>query len=74
MYLLPDLVFLDIEITGGSHLYNHISEVALIKIEQAKVSSVWKSQINPCSPILHNFTGLTGNKDNMVKDALKSKP
>ncbi|HYN53627.1 MAG TPA: hypothetical protein VES38_02845 [Methylotenera sp.] len=33
VHWLPDLVFLDIETTGGAHLYDRIIEVALIKIE-----------------------------------------
>lgn len=32
MNLLPDLVFLDIENTGGTPLYDRITEIALVRI------------------------------------------
>ena len=69
MYWLPDLVFLDIETTGGSHTRDRITEVALIKIEQGAVVAKWETLINPGIPIPRNITGLTGIRDDMVKDA-----
>ena len=38
MNWLPDLVFLDIETTGGSHTRDRITEVALIKVEGGEVT------------------------------------
>jgi len=69
MYWLPDLTFLDIETTGGSHVQDRITEVALIKIEQGEVIAKWETLINPGIPIPKNITGLTGISDEMVKDA-----
>lgn len=69
VHWLPDLVFLDIETTGGAHLYDRITEVALIKIENGGVSTIWESLINPGIPIPKHITGLTGITDDMVKDA-----
>ena len=69
MHWLPDLVFLDIETTGGSHVRDRITEVALIKIEQGAVVAKWETLINPGIPIPRNITGLTGIRDDMVKDA-----
>lgn len=66
---LPDLVFLDIETTGGAHLYDRITEVALIKIENGEVTTVWESLINPGIQIPKQIAGLTGISDEMVKDA-----
>ena len=69
MRWLPDLVLLDIETTGGAHLHDRITEVALIKIEGGEISTVWESLINPGIPIPRQITGLTGITDEMVKDA-----
>lgn len=69
MHWLPDLTFLDIETTGGSHVHDRITEVALIKIEQGTVSAKWETLINPGIPIPRNITALTGISDEMVKEA-----
>lgn len=69
MHWLPDLVFLDIETTGGSHMRDRITEVALIKIEDGEVTATWETLINPGIPIPRHITGLTGITDAMVKDA-----
>ena len=69
MHWLPDLVFLDIETTGGAHLYDRITEVALIKIEAGVITTVWESLVNPGIPIPRQITGLTGINDAMVKNA-----
>lgn len=69
MHWLPDLVFLDIETTGGSHTRDRITEVALIKIEGGEVATSWQTLINPGIPIPRHITGLTGISDEMVKDA-----
>ena len=42
MHWLPDLVFLDIETTGGSHTRDRITEVALIKIEGGEIAATWQ--------------------------------
>ena len=71
MHWLPDLVFLDIETTGGSHTRDRITEVALIKIEGGEITVSWESLVNPCIPIPRHITGLTGITDELVKDAPK---
>jgi len=71
MHWLPDLTFLDIETTGGAHLYDRITEVALIKIENGEIATRWETLINPGIPIPRQITGLTGISDEMVKDAPK---
>ncbi|WP_292807791.1 PolC-type DNA polymerase III [Methylotenera sp.] len=69
MNWLPNLTFLDIETTGGSHMRDRITEVALIKIEQGEIIANWETLINPGIPIPRNIIGLTGISDEMVKDA-----
>ena len=69
MHWLPDLVFLDIETTGGSHTRDRITEVALIKIEGGEVTTTWETLINPGIPIPRPITGLTGITDEMVNGA-----
>lgn len=71
MYWLPNLTFLDIETTGGSHLHDRITEVALIKIEDGKIFTKWETLINPGIPIPKEITGLTGINNEMVKYAPK---
>jgi DNA polymerase III subunit epsilon len=69
VHWLPDLVFLDIETTGGSHTRDRITEVALIKIEGGEVAATWETLINPGIAIPRHITGLTGITDEMVKNA-----
>lgn len=71
MHWLPDLVFLDIETTGGSHTRDRITEVALIKIEGGVVTATWEALINPEIPIPKHITNLTGITNEMVKNAPK---
>ena len=66
---LPDMVILDIETTGGSHLYDRITEIALVRIQNGEVVDTWQSLINPGKPIPITITHLTGITDEMVKDA-----
>lgn len=66
---LPDMVILDIETTGGSHLYDRITEIALVRIQNGEVVDVWQSLINPGKPIPLSITHITGITDEMVKDA-----
>ncbi len=68
---LPDMVVLDIETTGGSHLYDRITEIALVRIQNSEVVDIWQSLINPGKPIPITITHLTGITDEMVKDAPK---
>ncbi len=69
MHWLPDLTFLDIETTGGSHINDRITEIALIKIENGALSLKWETLINPGIIILKRITGLTGISNEMVKNA-----
>ena len=71
MRWLPDLVFLDIETTGGSHTRDRITEVALIKIEDGEITATWETLINPEMPIPRHITSFTGITDEMVKHAPK---
>ncbi len=69
MHWLPDLVFLDIETTGATPLYDRITEIALIKIENGQKTVIWQSLLNPELPIPRNITGLTGITNDMVQNA-----
>jgi DNA polymerase III subunit epsilon len=66
---LPDMVILDIETTGGSHLYDRITEIALVRIQNGEVVDTWQSLINPGKSIPITITHLTGITDEMVKEA-----
>ena len=69
MYWLPDLTFLDIETTGGSHVNDRIIEIALIKIENGSLSLRWETLINPSILIPKRISELTGISNEMVRDA-----
>ncbi|KQT34148.1 DNA polymerase III subunit epsilon [Methylophilus sp. Leaf414] len=66
---LPDMVILDIETTGGSHLFDRITEIALVRIEGGEIVDTWQSLINPGRSIPMTITHLTGITDEMVKNA-----
>lgn len=66
---LPNMVILDIETTGGSHLFDRITEIALVRIENGEIVDTWQSLINPERSIPSSITVLTGISDAMVKDA-----
>jgi DNA polymerase III subunit epsilon len=66
---LPDMVILDIETTGGSHLYDRITEIALVRIQDGEIVDRWQSLINPGRSIPITITHITGITDDIVKDA-----
>ncbi|MGZ8251704.1 MAG: 3'-5' exonuclease, partial [Methylophilaceae bacterium] len=69
MNWLPDLVFLDLETTGGTPLHDRITEIALVRIENGEITDRWETLVNPEVPISPFITQLTGITDEMVKDA-----
>jgi len=68
--VLPrDLVFVDLETTGGNAAYHRITEVGILRLQDGELAEEWSSLVNPECPIpsfIEDFTGITNA---MVSDA-----
>jgi DNA polymerase-3 subunit epsilon len=67
--LPQDLVFVDLETTGGSAAYDRITEVGLVRVSNGELVEEWSSLVNPecrISPYIEAFTGISNE---MVADA-----
>lgn len=60
--------FVDIETTGGQVTRDRITEVAIVTVDQGRVSE-WSSLVNPGVPIPDSIRALTGIDDAMVAGA-----
>jgi DNA polymerase-3 subunit epsilon len=64
-----DLVFVDLETTGGNTAYDRITEVGLVRVKDGEIVDEWSSLVNPecaISPYIEAFTGISNR---MVADA-----
>jgi DNA polymerase-3 subunit epsilon len=69
-FLLPqDLVFVDLETTGGNAAYHRITEVGIVRMESGEVVEEWSSLINPECRIPSYIEGFTGITNEMVAGA-----
>ena len=66
---LPNCVILDLETTGGTPLYDRITEIALIRFEDGMEADRWETLVNPGISIPPFISRLTGITNEMVKDA-----
>ena len=61
--LLPqDLVFVDLETTGGNAAHHRITEVGILRVANDVLIDEWSALVNPECPIpayIENFTGIT---------------
>ena len=67
--LPQDLVFVDLETTGGNAVYHRVTEVGIVRMAGGVVVDEWSSLVNPECPIppyIESFTGITND---MVADA-----
>jgi len=60
---------IDIETTGGSAVYERITEIAIFIYDGERVVDQFTSLVNPERPIPYYITKLTGINDHMVEDA-----
>ncbi len=62
-FALPqDLVFVDLETTGGNASYHRITEIGVVRLEQGKTVEEWSSLVNPecrIPPYIERFTGIS---------------
>jgi DNA polymerase III subunit epsilon len=60
--LPQDLVFVDLETTGGNAAYHRITEIGIVRVENGVAAEEWSSLVNPECLIpsyIENFTGIT---------------
>jgi DNA polymerase III subunit epsilon len=60
--LPPDLVFVDLETTGGNAAYHRITEIGIVRVEQGETVEEWSSLVNPecrIPPYIEEFTGIS---------------
>lgn len=62
------MAIIDTETTGGKAIYDRITELAIILVDQGQVVEVWQSLLNPQRPIPPWITRVTGISDDMVSD------
>ncbi|SEL61465.1 exonuclease domain-containing protein [Nitrosovibrio tenuis] len=66
---LHNCVILDLETTGGTPLYDRITEIALIRFEDGIETERWETLVNPGISIPPFISRLTGITNDMVRDA-----
>jgi DNA polymerase-3 subunit epsilon len=62
--LPQDLVFVDLETTGGNAAYHRITEVGIVRMQNGEVVEEWSSLVNPecrIPPYIESFTGITND-------------
>jgi DNA polymerase-3 subunit epsilon len=64
-----DLVFVDLETTGGNAAYDRITEVGLVRIAGGELVEEWSSLVNPGRSIPPYIEAFTGISNSMVADA-----
>jgi DNA polymerase III subunit epsilon len=67
--LPQDLVFVDLETTGGNAAYHRITEVGIVRVEQGVPVEEWSSLVNPECRIPAYIESFTGISNEMVADA-----
>jgi DNA polymerase-3 subunit epsilon len=67
--LPQDLVFVDLETTGGHAAYDRITEVGIVRISGGELIEEWSSLVNPERPIPPYIEAFTGISDAMVAGA-----
>ncbi len=68
--VLPqDLVFVDLETTGGSAAFDRITEVGIVRVRNGELVEEWSSLVNPERPIPAYIEAFTGISNEMVAGA-----
>ena len=64
-----DLVFVDLETTGGNAAYDRITEIGILRLRNGELVEEWSSLVNPECPIPPYIESFTGISNQMVADA-----
>jgi DNA polymerase III subunit epsilon len=67
--LPQDLVFVDLETTGGSAAHDRITEVGIVRVTNGELVEEWSSLVNPERPIPAYVEAFTGISNEMVAGA-----
>jgi len=67
--LPQDLVFVDLETTGGSAAFDRITEVGIVRVRNGELVEEWSSLVNPERPIPTYVEAFTGISNEMVAGA-----
>jgi DNA polymerase-3 subunit epsilon len=67
--LPQDLVFVDLETTGGSAAFDRITEVGIVRVRNGELVEEWSSLVNPERPIPAYVEAFTGISNEMVAGA-----
>jgi DNA polymerase-3 subunit epsilon len=67
--LPQDLVFVDLETTGGNAAYHRITEVGIVRVAAGEVVEEWSTLVNPEGRIPAYIEAFTGISNAMVEDA-----
>jgi len=68
--VLPrDLVFVDLETTGGNAAFHRITEIGIVRVADRQVVEEWSSLVNPECRIPASIEAFTGISNEMVADA-----
>ncbi len=60
--LPQDLIFVDLETTGGNAAYHRITEVGIVRVDKGETVEEWSSLVNPecrIPPYIEEFTGIS---------------
>jgi DNA polymerase-3 subunit epsilon len=69
-FALPrDLVFVDLETTGGNAAFHRITEVGIVRLQDGEVIEEWSALVNPECRIPSYIEAFTGITNEMVADA-----
>jgi DNA polymerase-3 subunit epsilon len=69
-FTLPrDLVFVDLETTGGNAAFHRITEVGIVRLQDGEVVEEWSALVNPECRIPSYIEAFTGITNEMVADA-----
>ena len=69
LVLPSDLVFVDLETTGGNAAFHRITEVGIVRMQDGAVVEEWSSLVNPECRIPSYIEGFTGISNAMVEAA-----
>jgi DNA polymerase-3 subunit epsilon len=68
--VLPrDLVFVDLETTGGNAAFHRITEIGIVRVTDGQLVEEWSSLVNPECRIPSSIEAFTGISNEMVADA-----
>jgi DNA polymerase-3 subunit epsilon len=68
--VLPhDLVFVDLETTGGNAAHHRITEIGIVRVKNGELVDEWSSLVNPECPIPSYIEAFTGITNEMVAGA-----